>query len=272
MLIDDVWQTIEATLGNLTPAKARELAKSIAEPGAAKEQVAKTAADLMEWSQHNRERIRSIVSARDRGSGCAPRPGLAGRARRPEEACARARTSRGDDRLGTDRADGPGQEDRRQEVHGQEDDRSQARRLEGVCDVDAPGRGRLADRMTRRRLDAELVRRGLAASRAEAQEAVRAGLVTVAGSPATKAATMVADDAPVELAGPARRFVSRGGEKLDAALDRFAVDPAGLDVSRRRRLDRGIHRSPAARRGGPRDRRSTWGTGSSRGRSAPMSA
>ncbi|MGZ5329420.1 MAG: TlyA family RNA methyltransferase [Actinomycetota bacterium] len=83
--------------------------------------------------------------------------------------------------------------------------------------------------MTRRRLDAELVRRGLAASRAEAQEAVRAGLVTVAGAPATKAATMVADDAPVELAGPARRFVSRGGEKLDAALDRFAVDPAGLE-------------------------------------------
>ncbi len=62
MLIDDVWQTIEATLGNLTPAKARELAKNMAEPGAAKEQVAKTAADLMEWSQHNRERIRSIVS------------------------------------------------------------------------------------------------------------------------------------------------------------------------------------------------------------------
>ncbi len=83
--------------------------------------------------------------------------------------------------------------------------------------------------MTRRRLDAELVRRGLAASRAEAQEAVRAGLVTVGGTPATKAATMVADDAPVELAGPARRFVSRGGEKLDAALVRFGVDPAGLE-------------------------------------------
>jgi polyhydroxyalkanoate synthesis regulator phasin len=70
MLIDDVWKTIEATLGNLTPAKARELAKSIAEPGAAKEQVAKTAADLMEWSQHNRERIRGIVSREiaDQGS------------------------------------------------------------------------------------------------------------------------------------------------------------------------------------------------------------
>jgi polyhydroxyalkanoate synthesis regulator phasin len=62
MLIDDVWKTIEATLGNLTPAKARELAKNLAEPGAAKEQVAKTAADLMEWSQHNRERIRGIVT------------------------------------------------------------------------------------------------------------------------------------------------------------------------------------------------------------------
>jgi polyhydroxyalkanoate synthesis regulator phasin len=70
MLIDDVWKTIEATLGTLTPAKARELAKSIAEPGAAKEQVAKTAADLMEWSQHNRERIRGIVSRElaDQGS------------------------------------------------------------------------------------------------------------------------------------------------------------------------------------------------------------
>jgi polyhydroxyalkanoate synthesis regulator phasin len=70
MLIDDVWKTIEATLGTLTPQKARELAKNIAEPGAAKEQVAKTAADLMEWSQHNRERIRGIVSRElaDQGS------------------------------------------------------------------------------------------------------------------------------------------------------------------------------------------------------------
>ncbi|HEY5858862.1 MAG TPA: S4 domain-containing protein, partial [Actinomycetota bacterium] len=72
--------------------------------------------------------------------------------------------------------------------------------------------------MTRRRLDTELVRRGLASSRAEAQEAVRAGVVLVAGSPATKAATMVADDQPVTLSAPARRFVSRGGDKLDAAL------------------------------------------------------
>lgn len=83
--------------------------------------------------------------------------------------------------------------------------------------------------MTRRRLDTELVRRGLAASRGEAQRAVRAGLVLVAGSPASKAATLVSDDMPVDLAGPARRFVSRGGEKLAAALARFQLDPSGSD-------------------------------------------
>jgi 23S rRNA (cytidine1920-2'-O)/16S rRNA (cytidine1409-2'-O)-methyltransferase len=81
--------------------------------------------------------------------------------------------------------------------------------------------------VTRRPLDAELVRRGLASSRAEAQEAVLAGLVTVRGAPAWKSATMVAADEPVGLATPARRFVSRGGDKLAAALERFDIDPAG---------------------------------------------
>ena len=82
----------------------------------------------------------------------------------------------------------------------------------------------------RRRLDSELVRRGLAGSRSEAREAVEAGLVTVGGRPAGKASTMVAASEPVVLAGPGRRFVSRGGEKLDAALDRFGVDVAGRDA------------------------------------------
>jgi 23S rRNA (cytidine1920-2'-O)/16S rRNA (cytidine1409-2'-O)-methyltransferase len=81
----------------------------------------------------------------------------------------------------------------------------------------------------RRRLDVELVRRGLANSRAEAQAAVAEGRVTVAGNPATKASSLVADDAPVQVIGPARRYVSRGGEKLRSALDRFAVDPRDRD-------------------------------------------
>ncbi len=84
--------------------------------------------------------------------------------------------------------------------------------------------------MARRRLDAELVRRGLASSRAEAQEAVHRGLVLVGGTVAAKPATMVGEDQPLELAGPPRRFVSRGGDKLQAALERFQVDPRGADA------------------------------------------
>jgi 23S rRNA (cytidine1920-2'-O)/16S rRNA (cytidine1409-2'-O)-methyltransferase len=83
--------------------------------------------------------------------------------------------------------------------------------------------------VARRRLDAELVRRGLVGSRTEAQAAVRQGMVTVRGRPAAKPSTLVDPADPVELLAPARRFVSRGGDKLDAALVRFGVDPTGRD-------------------------------------------
>jgi 23S rRNA (cytidine1920-2'-O)/16S rRNA (cytidine1409-2'-O)-methyltransferase len=89
-------------------------------------------------------------------------------------------------------------------------------------------------RPARRRLDAELVRRGLVASREQARAAVAAGLVTVAGAPADKPGRLVGIDDPIAVAGPPPRFVSRGGEKLDAALDRF-----GLDLAGRRVLDAG---------------------------------
>ncbi len=79
----------------------------------------------------------------------------------------------------------------------------------------------------RRRLDVELLRRGLAATRAEATTAIREGRVTVAGSPAVKAGTLVAPEEAVAVLGPARRFASRAGEKLEAALDRFEVDVVG---------------------------------------------
>ena len=58
--------------------------------------------------------------------------------------------------------------------------------------------------------------------------------MTAGGRPVLKADTLVADDDPIQLAGPSRPFVSRGGEKLAAALDRFGIDPAG-----RRCLDAG---------------------------------
>jgi polyhydroxyalkanoate synthesis regulator phasin len=61
MIIDDLRRTVEGLLGTLTPAKAQQLAKDMLEPGAAKEQVAKTTADLLEWSHINRERLSTFV-------------------------------------------------------------------------------------------------------------------------------------------------------------------------------------------------------------------
>ncbi|HET6793791.1 MAG TPA: TlyA family RNA methyltransferase [Acidimicrobiales bacterium] len=86
----------------------------------------------------------------------------------------------------------------------------------------------------RRRLDAELVRRGLVASREKAVEAVLAGRVLVGGAPAAKPSRLVSPAEPVLIEGPGPRFVSRGGHKLDAALERF-----GVVVSGRRALDAG---------------------------------
>ncbi|MFN2545573.1 MAG: TlyA family RNA methyltransferase [Actinomycetota bacterium] len=86
----------------------------------------------------------------------------------------------------------------------------------------------------RRRLDTELVRRRLAASRTDAAAAIREGRVMVAGRPALKAATLVAPDEPVVIEPGGDAFVSRGGVKLDAALDRF-----DLDVAERCCLDAG---------------------------------
>jgi polyhydroxyalkanoate synthesis regulator phasin len=59
--IDDVRKTIETTLGTLTPAKAQQLARGLLEPDARKDQIAKTAGDLLEWSQKNRQKLRDLV-------------------------------------------------------------------------------------------------------------------------------------------------------------------------------------------------------------------
>jgi 23S rRNA (cytidine1920-2'-O)/16S rRNA (cytidine1409-2'-O)-methyltransferase len=79
----------------------------------------------------------------------------------------------------------------------------------------------------RRRLDAELVRRGLAPSREQARCRIEEGRVLVGGAPADKPSRLVSPAEPVEVLGPPPRFVSRGGDKLEAALERFAVDVAG---------------------------------------------
>lgn len=77
------------------------------------------------------------------------------------------------------------------------------------------------------RLDTELVRRGFSSTRTEAQRAIDAGLVTVKGMPATRAATLVTPDDPIAIVSDGPSFVSRGGNKLDGALARVDVTVAG---------------------------------------------
>ncbi len=82
----------------------------------------------------------------------------------------------------------------------------------------------------RQRLDAELVRRQLVDSRVEAARAIDALRVTVNGAVADKASRQVHAGDSILVAGDGPRFVSRGGEKLDAALDAFALDVTGWRV------------------------------------------
>jgi 23S rRNA (cytidine1920-2'-O)/16S rRNA (cytidine1409-2'-O)-methyltransferase len=74
------------------------------------------------------------------------------------------------------------------------------------------------------RADRVLVARGLFASRTAAQAAIEAGLVTADGVRVTKASQTIPAGAKID-ASPAHPYVSRGGVKLAAALDHFAVDP-----------------------------------------------
>ena len=76
---------------------------------------------------------------------------------------------------------------------------------------------------SRQRADRLLVERGLFESRARAQAAITAGLVTADGRPVRKASEEISPAAIIE-AKPAHTYVSRGGVKLAAALDHFQLD------------------------------------------------
>jgi 23S rRNA (cytidine1920-2'-O)/16S rRNA (cytidine1409-2'-O)-methyltransferase len=78
----------------------------------------------------------------------------------------------------------------------------------------------------RERLDVLLVERGLVETRSKAVALIRAGSVLVSERPCDKPAERVPVDAPLRVR-EALRYVSRGGYKLEAALDAFAVSPAG---------------------------------------------
>ena len=80
---------------------------------------------------------------------------------------------------------------------------------------------------SKQRLDALLAARGLAANIDEARRLIGAGLVLVDEHRADKAGLLIPEDARLSVKR-GRRYVSRGGDKLEAALTAFAVDPAGL--------------------------------------------
>jgi 23S rRNA (cytidine1920-2'-O)/16S rRNA (cytidine1409-2'-O)-methyltransferase len=84
--------------------------------------------------------------------------------------------------------------------------------------------------MTRRRIDAILVDRGLFTSREQARAAVLAGEVRVEGKPVDKAGTSVDENASIEVA-ERPRYVSRGGDKLAGALEVFELDVSGLSAA-----------------------------------------
>lgn len=71
MVLDDIRKTFEAVMGQLSPAKAQQLAKRYMDPDAAKDQVAKTAGELIQLSQRLREAVRKEVASQMRSMGAA---------------------------------------------------------------------------------------------------------------------------------------------------------------------------------------------------------
>ena len=82
--------------------------------------------------------------------------------------------------------------------------------------------------MAKTRLDQRVFELGLAQSRERAKALIMAGAIYVDGEKQTRPGNTVPDTAAVELRGAKLPYVSRGGLKLEKALDTFAVDPAGL--------------------------------------------
>src|SRR5260370_34500439 len=79
----------------------------------------------------------------------------------------------------------------------------------------------------RKRLDLLLVERGCAASPQKALAMILAGEVQVDGQRVEKAGMPVAEDASIEIISRVQKVVGRGGEKLEGALEDFAIKPAG---------------------------------------------
>ena len=103
------------------------------------------------------------------------------------------------------------------------------RRDDGARVGDDRGKRGGEGKPARERLDVLLVERGLAPSRERARALILAGEARVEGQPAPKAGMLVPRAARLELVGDGEvRYASRGGLKLERALDAFGLDPGGL--------------------------------------------
>jgi 23S rRNA (cytidine1920-2'-O)/16S rRNA (cytidine1409-2'-O)-methyltransferase len=86
----------------------------------------------------------------------------------------------------------------------------------------------MKSKSARKRLDLLLVERGLAESQQRAQAMILAGEVRVNNGVVQKAGTPIADDAHLEVKSRQLKYASRGGSKLEGALEDFQINPAGL--------------------------------------------
>ncbi|MGQ9509204.1 MAG: TlyA family RNA methyltransferase [Thermodesulfobacteriota bacterium] len=85
-------------------------------------------------------------------------------------------------------------------------------------------------RQTKERLDKILLKKGLVQSREKARSLIMEGKVLVEGEKIEKPGTLVKEEARIELYKEYHPYVSRGGVKLESALQRFGIDPSGMVV------------------------------------------
>jgi len=80
------------------------------------------------------------------------------------------------------------------------------------------------------RVDKILTQRGMVRSRERARALIMEGRVRVKGEPVDKSGTLVDWEAPIEIRGEDLPYVSRGGKKLEGALEAFGIDPKGMSI------------------------------------------
>ena len=126
--------------------------------------------------------------------------------------------------------------------------------------------------MSKIRLDQYLCQNGLVQSRERAKALIMSGIVFVDEQKVDKAGEMISPDAKVEVRGHDIGYVSRGGLKLEKAMQVFPYAAGWQSLHGHWCLHRRLYRLHAAKRRGKRFTRWTWATASWPGACAPMSA